>query len=224
MSFKIPTSEKLESSEKDLANYKVLASTAKADLFRQTTLVREDSYSTTVINREEPATHATFGMRDAPSVNRPIVSDVDEAKRREDDRERILRGEPLAPVQADAKSQIDQTHRRCRAIDDAIESTVRDINREKAVVAAEYCRTLKPEHDSKLKRLFAALLEVHAAHSDLSALRQHLVDNDLGFRGICLLMPDSFLGHPLDKYSDMAEFLRAGKREGFIAKLPAVLV
>jgi hypothetical protein len=220
MKLTIPTSDKLKSLEKDLADKKGLAATAKAELLRLTKLIRNDSYETTVVNRWEPVTVATIGMRDAPTSNLSTgFSESDEARRREDDRDLILRGEHLAD-QPSIQSQIDQAHRLCRAINDAIESIVRDISREKAVLAQKYCLELKPQHDEDMALLCKALIDAHAAHVRLNVLRQHLTDNDLGFRGVCLLMPDAFIGHPLNKHSSFAGFLSSCKSNGYISKLP----
>jgi hypothetical protein len=69
--------------------------------------------------------------------------------------------------------------------------------------------------------LCKGLVDSHTVLLRLNKLRQHLIDSDLGYRGICLNMPDSFLGHPLNRHSDFAEFLNAAKRAGYINKVPA---
>jgi hypothetical protein len=213
----VPTSEKLESLQKDLADKKALAVVASAELLRLTNLIRNDSYDATVINRERPATHATFTVWDEPVAN--LSTGLDWSKFRDDDRERVLRGEPLT-VRSDVRSQIEDANRYCRAVDDAIESIIRNINKEKAVLAHAYCEKLKPAHFADMKLLFKALADAHAVHLRLNTLRQFLIDSGIGFRGVCLLMPDAFLGHPRSPSSDMAAFFQSGKEAGYIDTIP----
>jgi hypothetical protein len=221
MNLTIPSSEKLKSLQRDLADKKALSVAASAELLRLTNIIRNDSYDATVIHRERPATHATFTVWDEPTANRS--TGLDESKFRDDDRERVLRGEPLA-VRSDVRSQIEDANRYCRAVDDAIESIIRNINKEKAILAQAYCEELKPAHNADMKLLFKALADAHEVHLRLSTLRQFLIDSGIGFRGVCLLMPDAFLGHPRNRHSDMASFFQSGKDVGLISKVPSELV
>jgi hypothetical protein len=71
-----------------------------------------------------------------------------------------------------------------------------------------------------MTRLFDALLAAHSAWRDIYNLKRHLIDNEIGLRDICQLLPTDFMGAPTDKHSKMADFFRDGKRMGWASKLP----
>jgi hypothetical protein len=225
------TADELESLEKDLADKKAMLSTGSEKLLRLIQLNRSDSVDQTVINRERPstksgefATKATIDIWDEPTANRSTgVSAAEAAKSRDDDRDSVLRGEPLAD-RPSVTGQIDDQNRYCRAIEAAIESITRDINRKKAILAQNHCEKLKPQYREDMRLLCKALADAHAVHVKLNTVRQHLIDTGIGFRGVYLSMPDSFLNHALNKYSEFADFMRDAKRDGFIDAIPAEYV
>jgi hypothetical protein len=221
MPYETPTSDKLASHDRNKAQTKALAAASTAELLRLTNLTRTDGVAATVINRTKPATHATIEVWGDPSTNRSTDESTRNAAR-DTDRDAILSGQPLAE-QTDVKMLLAQEHRRRGAIEDALESIERDIRTEKARLAVQYSKELKPSYDDEMRILFKALVDAHASHVRLNTLRQHLVDSGLGFReGVMQLMPDAFLSHPLNKYSELAAFLHEGKRLGF-TKVPKEL-
>jgi hypothetical protein len=152
-----------------------------------------------------------------------VTTDDEGMKSRNDDiLKRTLAGEPLEQKESD-REKLEQEHRQLSAIEHAIEHLDGEIYKEKSILAAQYCQTRVAEHDTMMKRLYAALIETHSAWSDLSALKQQLVDSGIGTRGICTNLP-SFLPAALNPYSDWADYFREGKRHGYINKIPAALV
>jgi hypothetical protein len=54
---------------------------------------------------------------------------------------------------------------------------------------------------------------------ELYTLERHLINSGVGLRGLSLTLPD-FFPNPIDKTSDLADFVREAKREGFINSIP----
>jgi hypothetical protein len=214
-------SEAKKSLQAKLATQKARAATSDAEIWRLTTLIRDDVYATTAVHRMQPTKVATVGIviGDAPTSNRTTTSeDAAEAKRRNDNLERTLKGESIV-VQPDLKAQLDNEHKQRRAIEDAIEFLERQIAAENHKLAVNYCATLKTKEAEQMKRLFKALADVHAIHSEINDARQTLIDDEIGLHGVYHTMPD-FLSNPRNRFSDLGDFFREGKRLGYIASVP----
>jgi hypothetical protein len=213
-------SEKLTAHLEKRDKLKANAAQCRADVWRLTKLLSpqiHDVTVSTVIDAERPKV-AYLGIKNTPKNGVVITGYEEDAARKEDILKRTLDGETL-PETTSVKEQLEKLHRQWSAYEDAIEFCTREIEREKAVLAAEYCKRLKSKHDEFMKRLFKALGEVHAAHSDLDSLRRHLIDNDVGLRGICLTLPE-FLDTPNNKFSVVGDFFREGQRQGWIKEIP----
>jgi hypothetical protein len=216
-------SEKLTALLQDRDKLKARAEQSRAEVWRLTKVQSPQIHDATVTRFTDPAPlqKAYIGIK--KPLGQGVVStgldEQEEAARKEDILKRTLAGEPLAES-TDIKAQLEREHRQGAAIEHAIEFVTREIEREKAVLAIQYCKELKPKYDDLLRRVCKPMLELHTAWSELYALKMHLVDSEVGLRGICLTMPD-FLSTPNNQYSEMADFFRAVKREGYISKIPA---
>jgi hypothetical protein len=120
------------------------------------------------------------------------------------------------------KELLAKAQREWTAIERAIEHLDREIAGEKNVLAKEYCKHLQPKEKELMGRVCKHMLEFHAAYSEAYDLRRHLVDTGIGLHGVCLNLPD-FLSTPNNPYSEMADFFRAAKREGYIKEIPSEL-
>jgi hypothetical protein len=218
MPYTNPTSDKDKSIDKELADLKAIGLASSAEIRRLTDLNRPGNNSgATVINRTKPATHATLAVWGDPATNVATDTTTQEAALAADV-DSILKGEPLSE-HTDIRSLLATEHRRRAAIESAIEAKIRESNVEKTRLAIEYSRELLPDYTAEMKILCTALLAVRASHVRLGAMRQHLVDNNLGFRnGVMALTADSFLGHPMNQHSDFVSFLQEAKQLGFITK------
>jgi hypothetical protein len=148
-------------------------------------------------------------------------ADRERAARQAENIKRTLAGE--SPAQSsDIKAQRAVVREQWSALEYARDFISRELKKEDDVLGAEYCKLKLPEHDEKMRRLFKALLEVHAVHSELSELRRQFVDSGIPTWGILQLMPniDEVLGNSKNSHSSFADLLRAGKQAGYIVKLP----
>ena len=217
-------SDKLTALSEQLAKLKASATQSRAEGWRLTKLSAPQIHDATVtrsVDGGPPPKTAFIGIKNSP--NKPGVlstgaNEQDETARKEDALRRTLAGETL-PETIGVKEQLEKVTRQYAAYEHAIEFVTREIERERAVLAAEYCKKAKPTHDELMRKVCNPMLELHAAWKELNDFKQHLIDADIGLRGICLDLPD-FLGAPNDKYSEMAEFLVVAKSKGYINELP----
>jgi hypothetical protein len=186
------------------------------DEFRRVTkLQREDFLDHTSVTRMMDVSKRTISEPPENLAGRTTGTTVEaDAKRRQDDLERTLRGEPLAE-RTDTKARLDELNRRAQAEESAINFLEKQIAAEKYKLAVEHCRALKPKEAKIMAALYKALADVHSAHCDLNDMRQTLIDDGIGLRGICLNMPD-FLDNPRNKNSNLAEYFHEGHKNGFI--------
>lgn len=84
------------------------------------------------------------------------------------------------------------------------------------------CAQVKPKHDAAMKRLSTALVDVHAAYTELHGMKRALLNNGCGLHGIFDLQTD-FMEMPLDKASSLAYFFRGAKAAGYISSVPKEL-
>jgi hypothetical protein len=210
-------SDKLTGHLAKLADLKSRAKQSNAEVQRLTKITHPqylESTVRTVVNEKD----------DIHRANGVVLSTGDEkdaAARKAEELSRTLAGQPLADLTS-VEDQLRAEHRQWSAIEEAIEFVHREIKSEKTALAVAYCKQRKPDHDRLMVKLCASLLETHKAFIEFYALKRHLVDNDVGLIGLCLTTPD-FLDAPNNPYSDMADFFRAAKKEGFISKVPPEL-
>jgi hypothetical protein len=188
---------------------------ACSEFRRVTKLQRPEAfYETSSVTAMMPVAKRTIAAPPENLANRTIgTSAADDAKRRQDDLEATLKGEPLAE-RTDTKARLDEINRQAQAEQNAIEHFEKLITAEKYRLAVAHCQKLKPREAEIMRRLYKALAEVHAVHSELDDMRQGLIEDGIGLRDICLLTPE-FLEHPRSKHSPLAEFFKAGKLAGF---------
>jgi hypothetical protein len=223
----LPKSEKLTALLSDLDKLKAKAKQSQTEVWRLTKRLSPQLLDSTVIrttDADAPAA-AFIGIKtplDKPGVVSTGTEDKNEAARNNDILQRTLAGESLAGS-TDIKAQLELEHRQWSAYEQAIEFLEREIEREKAILADEYSKKLKPKHDDLMRQLCKPMLEMHAAWASVYDLKRHLIDTGVNLRGLCLTLPESFLSTPSNKYSELAEFLRAAKREGYIKEIPSEL-
>jgi hypothetical protein len=207
-------SDKLTSLRQDLAKQKSKAENSRANVWRMTQIVSPHVNNVTVrtvINEKDEAAKKIAVV--------PIgIDEQDDAARRDDELRRTLAGEPLAES-IGIQEKLAKEHRQWAAYEDAIEFITREIEQERTLLAIAYAKTLKPKHDQLMKNLGNPMLAVHAALLDIYEIKRHLIDNGVGLRGLCLTLPD-FLSTPNNPYSELADWFRAMKREGYISSIP----
>jgi hypothetical protein len=150
------------------------------------------------------------------------TGDATEAARRAEALKRILGGEQVSDGDS-IEVQLRAANMQLQALEDAMEFLDKEIRVEKKLLAVAYCKQKKPEHDRLMVKLCDSVLATHKAWKELHDMKRHLINSDVGLIGLCLTMPD-FLGVPTDPYSEMADFFRAVKKEGFINAVPKELV
>jgi hypothetical protein len=133
----------------------------------------------------------------------------------------VLSGKDI-PASNDVDAQLTTEMLQWESINEAQQVIDKQIRTASYKAATALCKSLKPEHDKIMVRLASSLLDVLKAHAELFSLKQQLIDNGSGLVGICLLMP-SFLDAPNNRYSPLAEFLRAAKAENYISAVPKEL-
>jgi hypothetical protein len=150
-------------------------------------------------------------------------AEQNEAARKAESIRRTLAGEHVDYI--DTRAELKHAHKRRAEIEDVLEFICRERKREKDALGAQHCKLTLPEHDEKMRRLFNALLEVHAVHSELSEMRRQFFDSAIPTRGILQLMPDidEILGNSKNSHSRLADLFRAGKDAGYISKVPSEL-
>ncbi len=151
-----------------------------------------------------------------------VVDEAAQAALKAEELRRTIAGEPLANPSS-IEEQLRVANRQLTAVENALDYLDGEFKREKTALRIAYSKQKKPEHDRLMIKACASLLETHKAWGELFALKRHLIDNDVGLIGLCLTTPD-FLGAPIDPYSEMADFFRAAKKEGFINAVPNELV
>jgi hypothetical protein len=163
-------------------------------------------------------------VKEAASKAGASAATVDpiETTRRAEVLQRTLAGEQVADGES-AEVQLRNANMQLQALEDAMEFLDKEIRFEKKLLAIAYSKQNKHLHDNLMAKLCESLLKTHAAWGELFALKRHLIDSDVGLRGLCLTTPD-FLGVPVDPYSDCADFFRAAKKDGFVDAVPKVLV
>jgi hypothetical protein len=221
----LPKSEKLIALLSDLDKQKAKAKQSQAEVWRLTKARSPQIQDSTVIRTTDAdaPTAAFIGIkksRDQPGVVSTGMGEQEVAASNEDILRRTLAGESLADA-TDIKEQLAKEHRQWSAHESAIEHLTREIEKEKAALAMAYFKLIKPKHDEQMARLCKALLDVHTAWAGVYELKRHLIDSGAGLRGLCLTTPESFLSTPTNPHSELSEFLRAAKREGFIREIPA---
>lgn len=222
----IPQSDKLTELYQRLAAHKAKSKDAAANIQRLNKSLFPQWIDATVVRVTDvdAPTAAFVGIkpqRDQSSVVSTGMKEQDEAARKADILSRTLRNEPLTGSPTVAE-QLEKEQRERAAQEIAIEFLNREIENEKTILAVEYAKTLKPKHDQQMIQLCKALLEVHTAWTEVYSLKRHLIDGEVGLRGLCLTLPE-FLGPPADSYGPMAAFLVSAKRQGFIREVPPAL-
>jgi hypothetical protein len=221
------TSPKLTALLEDRDKLKTKAEQSRATVWRLTQIVQPQSNNatTSIVLDDDSPKFARIGLKISSDAKAVVltggIDEQKEAARRKDELERTLRGESLADT-TDTKEALAQEHRQWKAYEDGIEHLNREIERERNVLAIQYCGQLKTKHTELMKKMCQPLLAFHAAYSELYALKRHLIDNEVGLRGLCLLTPD-FASTPNNPHSELAEFFREAKREGYIKEVPAEL-
>lgn len=216
-------SPKLTTDTESRAKLKTKSKQSRDEIWRLTKLQSPQIHDVTVSRFTDPAPpeKAYIGIKKTPdqSVVLSGVSEQEAAARNEDVLKRTLAGERLADT-PDIEEALAKEHRQGAAYERAIEHLSREIDRERTALAIKYSETCKPQHDELMRKLSKQFLDLHAAYSEIYSLKRHLIDNDIGLRGLCMNLPE-FLSTPNNPHSEMADFFRAAKREGYIAKIPA---
>jgi hypothetical protein len=148
--------------------------------------------------------------------------DATETARRAEALQRTLAGQQVANGES-VEIQLRNANLQLQALEDAMEFLDKEIRVEKKLLAIAYSKTMKPKHDDRMRRLCASLLNTHAIWTELFSLKRNLIEAEVGLIGLCLIEP-SFLGVPVDPYSDCADFFRAAKKDGFVDAVPKALV
>jgi len=213
----ILASTKLTALEEDLHRLKASAAQSRATYWQLTQMLTPQLNNETVrrvadVNKDKIERNGVISTG---------ISEQNEAKRKADELQRTLNNEPLADA-ASIQEKLGRERRQYAAYEDAIEFRTREIDAEKTVLAIEYSKKIKPKHDDIMKRLGKPMLEFHSVFTEADDLRRHLIDNGVGLRGLCLNLPE-FLSTPNNPYSDLADWFRAMKREGFINSVPKEL-
>jgi hypothetical protein len=208
----------IEARDKQKAN----SARSRAEVWRLTKMTSPqllDSTVTRTVDADAP-TAAFIGIktpRDKPGVLSTGTEDKNEAARKDDILKRTLAGESLAGS-TDVKAQLELEHRQWAAYEAAYEHLTREIDREKTVLAKEYCKRLRPKENELMVRICKQMLELRAAYSEAYDMKRHLIDNEIYCHGIFLDLPE-FLSTPNDKHSEMSTFLRAAHCKGYIKEV-----
>jgi hypothetical protein len=212
-------SEKLTSLRTGKAKQEERAAQLKAERLRLTTILHPQ-FTDAAVQRYTPneltlKTHLFKG-----NVSTHPNAEQDQAARKDEVLRRTLAGEPLENS-VDTRAQLEQNHRQSAAIEDAIEFLTREIDRERSVLSIQYCKDLKKKETELMSQICKTLVQLHSPMKELFGIKRHLIDHEIGLRGICLTLPD-FLGAP-NQHSEMAQFLRQAKSDGYVSALPAEL-
>jgi hypothetical protein len=210
----------LEGREKQKAG----AAKSRAEVWRLQKILSPQIHDATVseVIEDDSPQHARIGLKRGRNENGVVstgTDEQDEAARRADELERTLRGEPLADA-ASVEEKLGRAHRQWAAHESAIEHLNREIEKEDTALAIAYSKTKEKLHKDIMTRLGKTMLEAHQVLLEAYDLKRHLIDNSIGLRGLCLNLPESFLSTPNNAYSELADWFRAMKRDGFINSVP----
>jgi hypothetical protein len=132
----------------------------------------------------------------------------------------VLAGEPfLAP---DIDAELNRLTAEWRAIEEAKEIQTRIIAAEEKGAGAKLREAIKPTHDKIMVRLCKALVDTHAAYSELFRMKRELAGNGIGLGNLFDADPE-FLEIPTDRASCLAEFFREAIKGGFMTTMPKEL-
>jgi hypothetical protein len=212
-------SEKLTALRANLDKQKARAAELKAERLRLTKILSPHFADVTVKRYTPEEVKANTYYK--PSAPASLDLETKEAARKAEVLKRTLAGEPLEHS-ADTNALLEHNQRQSAAIEDAIEFLTREIYLERSILSALYCKQLKPKEATLMSRICKSAVEAHAAWSELYELKRHLIDSEVGLRGLCLTLPE-FLGAPNSKYSPLADFFRDAKRDGYISAIPVEL-
>jgi len=210
-------SDKLTALLSDRAKMKALSKQKRDEVFRFTGMINPQFNEVTVLRIDD------YGkdLKTKRGVAYREDKQPDEVIPETDIIQRALAGESIDDS-ARIEEQLAKAQREWAGIERGIEHLDREIAREKDLLAKAYCKQLKPKEQESMVRLCKQMLELHATYSELYALQRHLIDAEIGCHGICLDLP-SFLSTPSNKYSEMADWLRAAHRKNYIKEVPSEL-
>lgn len=225
----IPSSLKLTELEQKRDTLKVKAKAAHTEVIRFSKARYPTQWhdSTVVRVTDVDAPTATLigfkRQRDELAVKTIGTSEEDEAAHKQEVLRRVLAGEQMVneftPKETLEKAQSDWA-----AYETGIDFINKEIEKEKNILYDQYAKSLVPMHHDKMTKLCSTLLEAHAAWSDVYGIKRNLIDSGVGLRhGLCNTLPESFLGTPVNPYSDMAAWFTEAKRQGFLKEVPAPL-
>lgn len=219
---KILSSPKLTTLTQDLNRLKALASQSREKVWKLTKTLHPTNLDSTVSNvtYAKPRNYAWIGFEDVPRSVVSVDSEQNETTRNEE-LKLTLAGNTIAPT-VSVTEQLETEQRQWQAYEHAIEFRTREVDAERTALAKSYTKQCKPKHDQMMQRLTKSMVEMHSAYIELHDMNRSLVDSGIGLHGLCADLPE-FLSSPRDKYSEMAEFLREAKREGYIKEVPAEL-
>ena len=208
---------------------RLLASAAqsRAEIWRlNKILYPERTYDETSITTWDPGktTVARIGLLKSTLTKAEMTAPAasqDEAARKKDAIERTLAGKPIETATTN-RDQLASEETKLWATLDALEFLTAKIERENQRLSFQYAQKTKPKHDALTKNVCHKALELHTALRELQGLKRHFIDNQISFNGLFGTVPD-FLGPSNSPFSDMAEFLRSAKNDGFISAVPKEL-
>ena len=216
------TSKKLTELTADKARLLSGTKSFRQEKLQLTQLQNPNQVHTETVRRIEDYSDAKDKAAHAGVIVTGIESEKVEAARKADALKRTLANEPLEDT-GSIEDKIAKIDRAWAAHENAIEFRDREIFVEREFLAVEYTKKIKPQADQRMVKLGKAALDFHAAWLDANELRQHLIDEEVGLRGIFQTMPD-WLSNARNKHSEFAEWMRAMKRDGFISAAPKELI
>ena len=131
-----------------------------------------------------------------------------------------LAGKPIQDY-ASIQAQGIAGQRRIAVLEKAREVLAKQIKKAKDEAAKEYCQTLIPKERELLKRVCDAVVALHQANLEYTAMRQSLIDEEIGLFGVGALDIVPAFGHPLNRHSEFAQFCRDARKLGFMKSIPA---
>jgi hypothetical protein len=152
-----------------------------AEYRRLMKILRPDILDQTVVRYDEPTSVAVIGITE-PKIHRNTETggDPTEEGRRQDDIARIARGEPLVAV-PDIQSQLNHEARKRVAIEVVIEDLEKQIREERRKLGIEYCKTIQPQSDERVKRFGKVLADFYAVHREIGGMYNDLRASEIGF-------------------------------------------
>ena len=171
--------------------------------------LRPDS-GPSVVRHERPVEKSTIDLTNRqPAGKKEIGGAIDEAARRAADVAAIERGESLDDL-PDIKTQMATVARKAAATEAIIEKLETEFQAEFVKLSAAHCKTLKPDHDAKMKKFFAAFSDAFSIYSELRKTRQDLIDSQMGFSGLFNVDLDFLRGE------EVQSMFHDGKRNGYV--------